>query len=116
MVIRGSRAPPCMVVDRRGSTFVLIVACDFEESSMSDDRTYHMTPGQFRQYGRQVVDWIADYYERVETLPVLSRVAPGEIRRLLPDAPPVHGESFGQLLGDMDSVVLPGVTHWQSPK
>ncbi len=83
---------------------------------MSEDRTYHMTPAQFRLYGRQVVDWIADYYERVESLPVLSRVAPGEVRSMLPDAPPAHGESFDQLLRDMDSVVLPGVTHWQSPK
>ena len=39
-----------------------------------------MTPDQFRQYGKQVVDWIADYYERIESLPVLSKVAPGEVR------------------------------------
>jgi aromatic-L-amino-acid/L-tryptophan decarboxylase len=83
---------------------------------MSEDRAYHMTPDQFRQYGKQVIDWVADYYERVEALPVLSRVAPGEIRGRLPDAPPTHGEEFEQLLRDVDSIVLPGVTHWQSPK
>src|SRR5271169_3306781 len=82
---------------------------------MSYERTYHMTPDEFRKCGRQVVDWIADYYERVETLPVLSKVAPGEVRRRLPDSPPDHGESFDQFLHDLDAVVLPGVTHWQSP-
>src|SRR5271165_1631628 len=83
---------------------------------MSYERTYHMTPDEFRKHGRKVVDWIADYYERVETLPVLSKVAPGEVRRRLPDSPPDHGESFDQFLRDLDGVVLPGVTHWQSPK
>src|SRR5271167_320365 len=82
---------------------------------MSYERTYHMTPDEFRKCGRQVVDWIADYYERVESLPVLSKVAPGEVRRRLPSSPPVHGESFDQFLHDLDAVVLPGVTHWQSP-
>src|SRR5271166_4400135 len=74
-----------------------------------------MTPEQFRQYGRAVVDWIADYYERIESLPVLSQVRPGEIRRSLPDNPPPKGEAFELLLKDIDQVILPGVTHWQSP-
>ncbi len=56
------------------------------------------------------------YYERLESLPVLSKVAPGEVRGNLPETPPVHGEEFDQLLRDVDSVVLPGITHWQSPK
>ncbi len=43
-----------------------------------------MTPEEFRKRGRQVVDWLADYMERVESLPVLSRVEPGEIRARLP--------------------------------
>ena len=50
-----------------------------------------MTPEEFRQRGRQVVDWIADYMERVESLPVLSRVEPGEIRARLPTTPPESG-------------------------
>jgi aromatic-L-amino-acid decarboxylase len=74
-----------------------------------------MTPEQFRKYGRAVVDWIADYYERVETLPVLSQVEPGEIRRALPVDAPSKGEAFETLLGDINGVILPGVTHWQSP-
>jgi aromatic-L-amino-acid decarboxylase len=82
---------------------------------MPDQGAFHMTPEQFREYGRQVVDWIADYYERVQSLPVLSRVAPGVIRRSLPDNPPARGEDFTRILRDLDEVILPGVTHWQSP-
>ena len=74
-----------------------------------------MTPDEFRRYGRQVVDWIADYWERVESLPVMSRAVPGEIRKLLPEHPPERPEPFEALLGDMDRVVLPGLTHWQHP-
>jgi aromatic-L-amino-acid/L-tryptophan decarboxylase len=74
-----------------------------------------MTPEQFREYGRAVVDWIADYYERIETLPVLSQVKPGEIRHALPVEPPRHHEAFETILNDVNKVILPGVTHWQSP-
>ena len=75
----------------------------------------HMTPGQFREYGRQVVDWIADYYERIESYPVLSPAVPGSVRADLPPAPPEHGEPFEALLADLERVVLPGITHWQHP-
>jgi aromatic-L-amino-acid decarboxylase len=74
-----------------------------------------MTPEEFRRYGRAVVDWIADYYERVESLPVLSRVQPGQVRASLPAEPPQHGEPFETLLADVEQLILPGVTHWQSP-
>ncbi len=74
-----------------------------------------MTPEQFRRYGRDVVDWIADYYERLESYPVLSTVRPGDIRASLPDAPPEHGEPFEAVLRDLDAVLMPGITHWQHP-
>jgi aromatic-L-amino-acid decarboxylase len=74
-----------------------------------------MTPEDFRRHGRDVVDWIADYMENVESFPVLSKVQPGEIRAALPPAPPQRGESFGAMLADVDRVILPGITHWQSP-
>ena len=75
----------------------------------------HMTPDQFRQHGRQVVDWIADYYERLEQLPVLSPAAPGDVRAGLPADPPQHGEPFEAILRDLDEVLLGGMTHWQHP-
>ncbi len=76
---------------------------------------FHMTPDEFRRYGKMVIDWIADYYERVEELPVLSQVKPGDIRAALPPAPPEHGESFEAMLRDVEQIILPGLTHWQSP-
>jgi aromatic-L-amino-acid decarboxylase len=82
---------------------------------MSEDRSFHMTAEQFRQHGKEVVDWIADYYGRIESLPVLSQVLPGEIRQALPADPPQRGEAFESLLKDIDRVILPGITHWQSP-
>ncbi|MFB3131147.1 MAG: aminotransferase class V-fold PLP-dependent enzyme, partial [Rhodothermales bacterium] len=81
---------------------------------MPDD-SFHMTPEDFRRHGRAVVDWIADYYERLETLPVLAQVEPGQIRAGLPAKPPQHGEAFEAILRDVETVILPGVTHWQSP-
>src|SRR5271166_2840723 len=82
---------------------------------MAEDKSFHMTPDEFRRYGHAVVDWIADYQSRIESFPVLSQVKPGEIRAALPTNPPAHGESFDDLLKDVDRVILPGVTHWQSP-
>src|SRR3974377_1629743 len=82
---------------------------------MSEEPNFHLSGSRFREYGKQLVDWIADCYERAESLPVLSRVAPGEVRLSLPASPPVHGEAFETLLRDIGKVILPGVTHWQSP-
>jgi len=79
------------------------------------EKNFHMTPDEFRKYGREVVDWIADYYENVEKYPVLSQVKPGDIRAKLPGNPPEKGESFENILKDMRDIILPGVTHWQSP-
>jgi aromatic-L-amino-acid decarboxylase len=77
--------------------------------------TDHMTPEQFRLHGREVIDWIADYYERLEQLPVLSPSAPGSIRAALPIDPPQQGEPFEAILRDLDDVLLEGITHWQHP-
>src|SRR3990170_6473928 len=74
-----------------------------------------MTPEEFRRYGRAVIDWIASYMERVEEFPVLSPLQPGEIRSRLPEHPPERGESWELIMKDLTDVILPGVTHWQSP-
>ncbi len=84
---------------------------------MSDqpERSYHMTPEQLRQRGYQVVDWIADYLERLEDFPVRSQVAPGEVRGMLPEHPPKQGEPFEAVMADLEHAILPGITHWQHP-
>ncbi|MGI8879229.1 MAG: aminotransferase class V-fold PLP-dependent enzyme [Jatrophihabitans sp.] len=74
-----------------------------------------MSSEEFRRHGREVVDWIADYYERLESFPVRSQSEPGSIRAALPEHPPVEGEGFDGVLADLDRVILPGITHWQHP-
>jgi aromatic-L-amino-acid/L-tryptophan decarboxylase len=76
---------------------------------------YHMSPQEFRRHGHAVVDWVAAYLEHVEELPVRSRVAPGDIRAKLPERPPELPEPFEAMLTDVEEIVLPGITHWQSP-
>lgn len=74
-----------------------------------------MTLEEFRRHGRAVVDWIADYYQNIESFPVLSQVQPGQIRASLPPEPPPQGEAFETILKDVDKLIIPGITHWQSP-
>lgn len=74
-----------------------------------------MTLEEFRRYGRAVVDWIANYYQDIESFPVLSQVQPGQIRASLPPEPPPQGEAFETMLRDVDKLIIPGITHWQSP-
>ena len=82
---------------------------------MATEKSFHMTPDEFRRHGHAVVDWIANYYTRIESFPVLSRAEPGQIRASLPADPPAQGESFPTMLADIERLILPGVTHWQSP-
>jgi aromatic-L-amino-acid decarboxylase len=82
---------------------------------MDETKDLHMTPDELRRCGREAIDWIARYQERVEGLPVRAQVRPGEIRSQLPPDPPRTGEPFGSVLEDLDRVILPGITHWQSP-
>lgn len=76
---------------------------------------YHMDPEEFRRHGHAAVDWVVDYLKQVEQYPVLSRVKPGDIRARLPDRAPEQGEPFERMLADVQDIILPGITHWQSP-
>ncbi|MDE3034091.1 MAG: aspartate aminotransferase family protein, partial [Acidobacteriota bacterium] len=69
----------------------------------------------FRRLGYQLVDWIADYRENLERLPVMSQAKPGEIRAAFPDHPPLKGGRMAQALAALDRDVLPGITHWNHP-
>ena len=78
--------------------------------------SHHMSGEAFRRHAHELIDWIIDYQERrVEELPVLSRVEPGAVRAKLPADPPEHGEPFESMLRDVEEILLPGITHWQSP-
>ncbi|HEY3272085.1 MAG TPA: pyridoxal-dependent decarboxylase, partial [Geothrix sp.] len=74
-----------------------------------------MDSNEFRRLGYQLVDWIADYRENLERLPVMSQVKPGEIRAAFPDHPPLHGGRVAQALAALERDVLPGITHWNHP-
>jgi aromatic-L-amino-acid decarboxylase len=70
----------------------------------------------WREDGHAAVDWVFDYLERVEELPVLAQVEPADVRRSLPPSPPERAEPFADVLRDLDDVLLPGITHWQHPR
>jgi aromatic-L-amino-acid/L-tryptophan decarboxylase len=70
----------------------------------------------FRDDGAAAVEWVASYLERLREFPVLAQVEPGELRAALPAAPPATGEPFAAILRDLDEVLLPAATHWQSPR
>jgi aromatic-L-amino-acid decarboxylase len=74
-----------------------------------------MTPDEFRKNGKELIDWIADYYEQIEKYPVLAQVKPGDISRQLPDRAPECGEPMADIMRDVEQIIMPGITHWQSP-
>jgi aromatic-L-amino-acid decarboxylase len=77
--------------------------------------TAHMTPDEFRRYGHQVVDWVADYWSGLASRRVTPPFAPGTVAAALPRHPPSSAD-FDSVLADLDSIVAPGLTHWQHPQ
>ena len=74
-----------------------------------------MPADEFREHGHELVDWIANYFEHMEELPVLAQVEPGWLTSQLPTAAPVKGENFTDVIADVDKLILPAVTHWNHP-
>ena len=74
-----------------------------------------MPADEFRKYGHQLIDWIADYLSGIESYPALSKVKPGDIKNSLPPAPPLHGEGMENILNGVEQKILPGITHWNHP-
>jgi len=74
-----------------------------------------MPAEEFRRYGYELVDWIANYFENIDDFPVLSQVEPGWLKKSLPKQPPETGEDFGEVVADIDRLILPAVTHWNHP-
>ncbi|MDQ3005532.1 MAG: pyridoxal-dependent decarboxylase [Chloroflexota bacterium] len=74
-----------------------------------------MNPEEFRRVGHQLVDWIADYRARVAEFPVRSTLEPGAVRAGLPRTPPEKPESFDGIFSDLEEIILPGLSHFQSP-
>ncbi|MEL6824471.1 MAG: pyridoxal-dependent decarboxylase, partial [Calditrichota bacterium] len=74
-----------------------------------------MDSKQFRKYAHEMVDWMADYLENIEELPVRSLKKPGDIIAELPKSPPRESESMDAIFADFNSLIVPGMTHWQHP-
>ena len=74
-----------------------------------------MDPEEFRKFGHQLIDWIADYRTHVADLPVRSRVEPGAVRAQFPVTPPQQPEPFENIFQDLEQIILPGLSHWQHP-
>ena len=77
--------------------------------------SYHLSFDEFRRHGHELVDWVADYLETIEDRPITSDVKPGDIRAMLPETAPEQPEPFEDVVRDLDEIILPGITHWQSP-
>lgn len=74
-----------------------------------------MSKDDFRRLGHELIDWIADYFDSIEELPVLAAIEPGDLKAQLPSAPPTHGEPMEQIIADLDRLIVPALTHWSHP-
>ena len=74
-----------------------------------------MDKEEFRRFGHELVDWIAEYFDRIEELPVLSTIQPGDLKVQLPSTPPESGEPMQQIIADIDRLIVPALTHWSHP-
>ena len=74
-----------------------------------------MEQEEFRRFGHELIDWIADYFDRIDDLPVLAAIQPGDLKAQLPTAPPVQGEAMEQIISDLDRLIVPALTHWCHP-
>jgi aromatic-L-amino-acid decarboxylase len=74
-----------------------------------------MPAEEFRRFGHEIVDWIANYFEDIDELPVLAQVEPGDLRAQLPSSPPEKGEPMEAILADVDRLIVPALTHWSHP-
>jgi aromatic-L-amino-acid/L-tryptophan decarboxylase len=74
-----------------------------------------MDAKEFRRFGYQLIDWVADYREGLARLPVMSQVQPGEIRAAFPAHPPREGGRLDEAFAALDRDVMPGITHWNHP-
>jgi aromatic-L-amino-acid decarboxylase len=77
--------------------------------------TGDMSAAEFRRFGHELVEWIANYFEHIEDLPVLAQIEPGDLKAQLPSSPPTAGEPMETILSDVDRLIVPALTHWSHP-
>lgn len=74
-----------------------------------------MSGPEFRRFGHELVDWIADYFDNIDDLPVLAAIEPGDLKAKLPPKPPEQGEPMEAIVSDVDRLIVPALTHWSHP-
>jgi len=74
-----------------------------------------MNAEEFRRIGHELIDWIADYFEKIDDLPVLAAIEPGDLKAKLPSTPPAQGEPMADIVADLDRLIVPALTHWSHP-
>src|SRR5688572_12941802 len=77
--------------------------------------TGDMNATEFRRFGHELIDWISDYFDRIEEFPVLSQIEPGDLKAELPAVPPAQGEAMAAIIADVDRLIVPALTHWSHP-
>ncbi|VDM45971.1 unnamed protein product [Toxocara canis] len=75
-----------------------------------------MNAEEFRKYGKEMVDFVADYWQTIRERKPISTVSPGYIKQLVPPEAPVCAETWEQIFADIEPVVVNGNTHWHHPK
>ena len=71
---------------------------------------------EFRQFGTAMIHYVADYLDNIRTRPVLPRVSPGYLAQLVPATAPEKAEDWRDIMKDLETVIMPGVTHWHHPQ
>ena len=69
----------------------------------------------FQKHSHELVDWMFNYLKEIEKYPIKPDIKPGEIYNALPEKPPMNGEAFDKIFKDFNEIIIPGITHWQSP-
>ena len=82
---------------------------------ISKQAVYMIDIQEFRKHAHEIVDWMADYLSNIESYPVKAQVKPGDIKSRLPGHPPEESESIPEIMKDFNEIIMPGITHWQSP-
>ena len=85
-----------------------------EHSSLAPDLG-DMSKEDFRRLGHDLIDWIADYFDNIEKLPVLAAIEPGDLKSQLPSVAPTLGEPMEKIIADLDRLIVPALTHWSHP-
>ena len=74
-----------------------------------------MNKEDFRRLGHDLIDWIADYFDKIDELPVLAAIEPGDLKAKLPASAPSQGEPMEAIIADLDRLIVPALTHWSHP-